>query len=136
MKKVVALLLAALAPVCMAADWVPLAQTEDTAWYFDGQRTKELGQAGPRVSFWRLLDMRPTEAKSVQGYNSALGKIEVNCATDEIRVIYSVAYEGHMGTGSIVKTFNNPSPFHPIVPESVDERFAQFFCAKYHAAHK
>lgn len=112
-----------------AANWINLGGYQDQLttgtqshdFYIDGSTIVHNGSI---VQFWtRVVIVEPDgstwdETKALQ---------QINCVTSRIRSL--AVFEFARG-GNSTGTYNNPSPWTYIVPESVAESKKKFFCHK------
>ena len=120
MKKLLIILMLALASASAMAEWTDVAGNDEVgATVYADLAT--IRKAGNKVKMWTMYDYKTAQEISLYKYLSYKSQWEFDCKEEQQRNLYISYFSGNMGNGNPVFSFDDPSKFIPIAPGSVGE---------------
>jgi len=116
------ILLLAVSPVW--AKWEKAAETDEAVIYIDSAKLRKNGQFR-RV--WRLQDLK---RRDPDGVLSRRGLQEFDCKGKRFRVLSGTGYEGSMGTGQALRSFDSATEWVDIRPGTSAADILRRVCAR------
>ncbi len=124
--------------VAEGAEWMPYYDNQSVVRYYDTQSIKDISKDIWRV--WTKDVLKTQEQKdlvienrfyykqSIKGYEDYSYQqhfLEINCSTDEIRMVSSVDYNKD---DNILATSDSATEWRRVVPESIIEKLFNIVC--------
>lgn len=111
------------------AELAKVAQINDETIYIKTDSIKRNGQI---IAFWQLSDFMSAQSleKINLQYLSYYAKNEINCETNEHRLLGVTFYSMNLAQGVVVTTFKYQNDFDYIIPNSQGEKISKFVCGK------
>lgn len=106
------------------AKWVKGAETDDAAIYIDPAKIRKNGHLR-RV--WRLQDLKQRDP---DGVLSRRGLQEFDCKGKRFRVLSGTGHEGSMGSGETLRSFDSPTEWVDIKPDTPAEDILRRVCVR------
>ena len=128
MKKLILFLILTFTILNVHAKWVNVATDEEADVYVKTDSIKRKGYTG---TFWEMIDYKSTQTADGIPYLSLKMKSEVNCDTEENRILFMAPYSENMGYGKSLEHVKNPNKsFSTIVPDTIAHTVFKFVCGK------
>ena len=127
MKKLLIILMLALASASAMAKWTVLSVNDKTGVteYADLAKIRKVGN---KVKMWTMHDHKTAQERGLYKYLSIKMLWEFDCQEEEARNLSLILLSGNMGMGDVVFSNHDPTKFMPIVPGSVGEREWNMVC--------
>ena len=111
------------------AELAKVTQINDETIYIKTDSIKRNGQI---IAFWQLSDFMSAQSleKINLQYLSYYAKNEINCETNELRLLGVTFYSMNLAQGVVVTTFKYQNDFDYIIPNSQGEKISKFVCGK------
>ena len=111
------------------AELAKVTQINDETIYIKIDSIKRNGQI---IAFWQLSDFMSAQSleKINLQYLSYYAKNEINCETNELRLLGVTFYSMNLAQGVVVTTFKYQNDFDYIIPNSQGEKISKFVCGK------
>lgn len=126
-KAILTMLLAVVSINAVAAEWVEVSRSDNTAAYAN---LSTIRKAGNRVKMWTLLDFQEPRHVSGSSFMSIMGQNEYDCKEKQSRDIYISFISENMGAGVTIHSESEPGKWSPITPDSIDESLWETACRK------
>jgi hypothetical protein len=126
------LLLAVVSSHAMASDWVLIGSAGDKERHFSEYvDSGSIHRNGDIVKMLAMEDNK-VEHHIVQGqeYRSIKKLWEVDCKSEQMRVVDTNYFSGHMGSGVPLLTATKSTEPRSVSPGSIDELLFKFACGK------
>ena len=111
------------------ADWVRIGENGRSVGYAD----TAIRRSGDTVVVWVLFDYKSIQESPSSGrrYLSEKGQREIDCRSEQERVIFFTWHAEQMGNGAVVYTGRNPTDWEPTSsPGSIASILWKFACGK------
>ena len=131
-KSILILLLSALSSHAIA-DWVQVGSNANFASYADPASIRKEGikaMEGSKAKMLSLIDYTTELTKAGKTYASIKVQHEFDCRQEQVRILYSSIYSGHMGNGAEVESKFLPESWRPVSVHSVEEVLWKVACGK------
>ena len=127
MKKLLIILMLALASASAMAEWTPVAWNDEIGLtvYADFATIRK---AGNKVKMWAMYDYKTAQEIGLYKYLSTKDLWEFHCQEEEFRVLYAIYFSGNMGNGDSVARGGEPTKFIPILPGTCVEFYWKIAC--------
>ena len=115
------------------ADWVQVGSNANFASFADPASIRKEGikaMEGSKAKMLSLIDYTTEMRKSVKTYASIKVQHEFDCRQEQVRILYSSIYSGHMGNGAEVESKFLPESWRPVSVHSVEEVLWKVACGK------
>jgi hypothetical protein len=109
------------------ADWTPIDSNANFKTYVD---SGSLRKAGKNVKIVLLIDYNVNIAISGKPYVSLKTQHEFKCNEQQFRMLSSIFYSGHLGSGTEVETNFIPDNWAPVATHSIVENMWRVACGK------
>ena len=119
-----ALFLAVASTPC-AAEWVKIADTDQSVIYLDTAISQKVGN---NVMVWLLRDHASPRIGAAGPYLSSRDQVEVNCRARKVRRIYSSDHPKPMGEGRFVHSEHGPMSWNDAAPRTIMGRVVEVAC--------
>lgn len=128
MKKLLLAILLTIISTSAMAEWTLIDISDIAVFYHD---TKSVKKDGSKTTIWELFDYKSPDKS--QGFTSLSQKAKYvyDCKNESKKILYSISYEGNMGEGKVVKTFNwsnGDSIDTAIAPDTIGETLMKAAC--------
>ncbi len=128
MKKLLLFLVLIFITLNVHAKWLIVANDDEADVYV---KTDSIKRKGYKGTFWEMIDYKSTQTADGIPYLSLKMKSEVNCDTEENRILFIAPYSENMGLGKSLEHFKNPNQnFSTIVPDTIAHAIFKFVCSK------
>lgn len=127
MRKIILMILLAVASNSAMAEWVKVASNENTTIYVD-QST--IQRAGKMAKMWHLTDFTTPSKDMGEAYLSTKDQNEYDCKESKLRRRASSEHSKNMGGGKVVYKDTYTSRWKPVPPDSGIEILWKFACLK------
>jgi hypothetical protein len=131
-RMILMLLLAVVSNIAMASDWVFIDSAGDEQRHFSEYvDSGSIHRNGDMVKMWAMEDNK-VEHHIIQGqeYRSIKKLWEIDCKSEQMRVVDTNYFSGHMGSGVPILTATRSTEPRPVSPGSIDELLFKFACGK------
>ena len=118
-------LLLALTPASGHADWVRVSSSQQSVFYIDSVKSPRVGN---NVTVWVLRDHKKMESGQTMMMRSSKDQIEIDCAGQRVRRIYSSDHLRPMGQGAMVHSEHGPMSWNNATPNSTMRRIVDVAC--------
>lgn len=127
--RTILMLLLAIASSNAFAEWVLVDQTNDKSMssYADSATMRKTGN---RVKMWTLDNYKKAYKSGNQAFLSEKSQVEYDCNEAQMRLLSLLQYSAKMGAGEVIFSQFEPSPWTPVVPQSVGMTMWKFACGK------
>jgi len=105
--------------------WVKVHAGLDSTSYADLGTIQSIGDG---IVMWGMQDFETPQTINGNSYSSTEGEFEYNCEGAQFRVVHSLFYSGHMGTGAIVSSDYNSTPWAAAPPGTHSEDMLKIAC--------
>ena len=115
------------------AGWVQVGNNADFNSYADPASIRKDGikaMEGSKAKMLSLVDYTTVLTKAGKSYASIKVQHEFDCRQEQIRILYSSVYSGHMGNGVEVEGRYQPENWRPIPTRSLEEILWKVACGK------
>lgn len=119
-------LLLALAPIDSRADWIRVATSAQSVFYLDSVKSPRVGN---NVMVWVLRDHTKIQLGPDMLVRSSKDQIEIDCAGQRVRRVYSSDHLRPMGQGPMVHSEHGPMSWNSATPNSTMRRIVDIACA-------
>jgi hypothetical protein len=109
------------------AEWVKIANSEQSVFYMDSSVSKKVGD---NVMIWLVRDHASRQNGESGPYLSSKDQIEVDCRGRRIRRIYSSDHPQHMGEGKFVHSEHGPMSWNNASPNTIVKRIVDVACIR------
>ena len=111
------------------ADWTKLNQNEamDTAYFID---LKNIRGNTDKVRIWTLTDYSNIQVTKKINYQSIKSFVEINCQSNNMRILAYSLYEQPMAKGKVVFSKGRPFDWETVNPSTVNGLFLNVGCSQ------
>ena len=129
MRKAILMMLLAVVSGNAVAEWVTVAQNENTTTYADPATIR---RSGDMVKMWHLYDFKTPEGfdAHIKPHSSLLEQREYDCKKELRRRLASIYYSENMRKGRVVFFDHDPDKWLPIPPSTTIETLWKIVCEK------
>ena len=128
MKKLLLFLVLIFTTLNVYAKWEKVIIDEEADVYV---KTDSIKRQGYIRTVWEMIDYKSTRISDGIPYLSLKLKNEINCDTEENRILLLAPYIENMGLGKPLEHVKTPDKsFSPIVPDTIAHTIFRFVCAK------
>lgn len=129
MRKVILMMILAIASNSAMADWSIIGHTNEGDEMYFRVNPDTRHRHGDRVKMWVLTDYAAVITKASRPYRSMVEQDEYECEEGQYRTLSYVTYPESMGKGGVVFSGDDPSPWQSVVPDSMGEHAFNFACS-------
>ncbi|WP_394788093.1 surface-adhesin E family protein [Rhodoferax sp.] len=108
------------------ADWLRISTSETSVFYIDSAIPPKVGN---NVTVWILRDHNTAQTGEGGTYLSSKDQIEIDCAGQRVRRLYSSDHPQHMGEGELVHSEHGPMSWNDASPNTIVKRIVDVACA-------
>jgi hypothetical protein len=115
------------------ASWVQVGSNASFNSYADPSTIRKDGiksMEGSKAKMLSLIDLTTVMTKAGKSYASIKAQHEFDCRQEQVRMLYSSVYSGHMGSGVEVEGKFQPEFWRPIPTRSLEEVLWKVACGK------
>ncbi len=127
MRKVILMMLLAVASNSAMAEWVNVGSNENATIYVD---PANIQRAGNMATMWHLTDFKTANKDMGDSYLSTKDQNEYDCKEVKSRRRASSQHSGNMGSGKVVYSDSYTTKWKPVPPDSGAEILWKFACVK------
>lgn len=85
---------------------------------------------GSKAKMLSLVDYATVMTSAGKSFASIKAQHEFDCRQEQVRMLYSSIYSGHMGTGVEVESKYQPENWRPVATRSIEEVLWKVACGK------
>lgn len=127
MRRVILMLLLAVASRSAAAEWIEIGSNDRTVLYFDPSTIRA---SGTMAKMWDVMDFKKAQSeKGSEYYLSSKSQRGYDCKEERWRFLFFTQHARNMADGAVVGTLNTPRPWEPVSPETVAEALWKKACS-------
>jgi len=126
MRRVVLLMMLAVANNSWAAGWVKVGEDERVITYANSEDTRE---AGNEVKLWWMSDFKATQKNNGDVYLSSRRQYEFDCKKGEYRPLFFARHAGQMAEGNAVYSSSATGEWKRVPINTLGETLLKFACA-------
>lgn len=133
MRKVIFVALLAVVSDSVMAEWVQVGSNTAFTSYTDPSSIRREGiktMEGSKAKMVSLMDYTTVITRAGKTYASIIAQHEFDCRQEQVRMLYSSIYSGHMGTGAVVEGKFLPENWRPVPTRSIEEVLWKVACGK------
>lgn len=133
MRKFVLMLLLTVVSSSALAAWVQVGSSTDFNSYADPASIRKDGvgaMQGSKAKMLSLIDYTTVLTAAGKSYASIKAQHEFDCRQEQVRMLYSSIYSGHMGNGVEVESKFQPENWRPVPTRSIEEILWKVACGK------
>ena len=115
------------------AAWVQIGNTVNFSSFVDPATIHREGikaMEGSKAKMLTLIDYTAVLTKNGKAYSSLKAQHEFDCRQQQVRMLSSSLYAGHMGTGVEIESNYRPENWRPIPMRSIEETLWKVACNK------
>ena len=128
MKKLLLFLVLIFTTLNVYAKWEKIIIDEEADVYV---KTDSIKRQGYIRTVWEMIDFKSTQIADGIPYLSLKLKNEINCGSEENRILLLAPYSENMGLGKPLEHVKTPNKsFSPIVPDTIAHAVFKFVCSK------
>jgi hypothetical protein len=128
MKKLLLFLVLIFTTLNVHAKWVKVVTNDEADFYV---KTDSIKRKGYIITVWEMTNYKSTKTADGIPYLSLKMKSEVNCDTEENRILFIAPYSENMGLGKSLEHIENfNKSFTTIVPDTIAHAIFKFVCSK------
>lgn len=127
MKKLLALALALISTPVLA-EWVRIGESEQCGGYTTYVDSTSIHSASGRAKMWVLFDYRTVQKTSGVEYLSEKIRREYDCKQKQMRKLAYSFFSWNMENGDLIRSYNQPQKWEPVLSGSVDEAEWKMAC--------
>jgi hypothetical protein len=110
-----------------AADWTGVGRANEI--YTAYADRDSIRRQGSMATMHGLYDFRRQDfTPEGQGLFSTAVLREYDCAARRVRLLSSIDFAGHMGTGAAVSTSDRPGRWEPVLEGGIDDAYLRVAC--------
>jgi hypothetical protein len=111
------------------ADWIKLNQNKamDTAYFID---LANIRGNKDKVRMWTLTDYSNIQVTKKINYQSIKSFVEINCQSNNMRILAYSLYEQPMGKGKVVFSKGRPFEWEAVKPSTINGLFLNMGCSQ------
>jgi len=131
-KSILILLLAAVSSSSLAG-WVQVGSNASFNSYADPDYIRKEGiktMEGSKAKMLSLIDFTTGMTRAGKSYVSVKVQHEFDCRQEQVRILYSSIYSGHMGNGIVVESKFLPENWRPVPTRNIEEVLWKLACGK------
>lgn len=129
MKKLVALALALISTHAMA-EWTRVGESGQRGGYTVYADQASIRKVDERAKMWALFDYQVVQKTSGVEYLSEKIRREYDCKQKQMRKLAYSFFSWNMESGDLIRSYNQPQKWEPVLPDSVDEAEWRVACGK------
>ena len=126
MRRVILVVLLAVAGNSLAAEWVKIGEDERVITYANSEAARE---AGNEVKLWWLSDFKTAQTNNGDVYLSSRRQYEFDCKKGEYRPLFFARHSGKMAEGNTVYSSSAMGEWKRVPPNTLGETLLKFACA-------
>ena len=127
MRKVILMMLLAVASNSAMAEWVNVGSNENVSIYVD---PTTIQRAGNMAKMWHLFDFKYVKEDMGEPYLSTREQNEYDCKEEKYRRRATSQHSKNMGSGKVVYSDSYTAKWKPVPPDSGIEIMWKFACLK------
>ena len=127
MRKIILMILLAVVSNSAMAEWVSVANNENTTIYVD---PATIQRSGNMAKMWILTDFKTADKDMGEAYLSMKDQNEYDCKEVKVRRRASSQHSKNMGGGKVVYSDSYTTRWKPVPPDSGIEIMWKFACLK------
>ena len=127
-KRTLLALLLALAMCAARAEWIRVGATEQANFYIDSELKN---RAGSHVVIWALRDFPYSHLGAGGYFLSSKDELEIDCANQRLRRIFTSDHPRHMGGGDFVYSEHGPMSWNKVPTDSIMQRLVDVACLRF-----
>jgi hypothetical protein len=109
------------------AEWTAVGTANDIYAAFADKES--IRRSGSVTTMHGLYDFRRQDfTPAGRGLYSTVVRREYDCRERRVRLMSSIDFSGHMGSGEAVETSNSVRRWEPVVEGGIDEAYWKFAC--------
>lgn len=128
MKRLIFVLVMVIAMCGAKADWIRVGATEQANYYIDSEL---LNRAGSHVVIWALRDFPYSHLGAGGYYLSTKDELEIDCANQRLRRIFTSDHPRRMGGGDFVFSEHGPMSWNKVPPDTIMQRLVDVACLRF-----
>lgn len=129
MKKLVALALALISTYAMA-EWTKVGESSERGSYMAYADQASIRKVDERAKMWILFDYQAVQKTSGVEYLSEKIRREYDCKQKQMRKLAYSFFSWNMENGDLIRSYNQPQKWEPVLPGSIDEAEWKVACGK------
>lgn len=129
MKKLVALALVLISTHAMA-EWAKVGESGQRGGYTAYVDQASIRKVGERAKMWALFDYQAVQKTSGVEYLSEKIRREYDCKQKQMRKLAYSFFSWNMENGDLIRSYNQPQKWEPVLPDSIDEAEWKVACGK------
>ncbi len=129
MKKLVALALALISTHAMA-EWTKVGESSERGSYTAYADQASIRKVDERAKMWILFDYQAVQKTSGVEYLSEKIRREYDCKQKQMRKLAYSFFSWNMENGDLIRSYNQPQKWEPVLPGSIDEAEWKVACGK------
>lgn len=129
MKKLVALALVLISTHAMA-EWTKVGESGERGGYTAYADQASIRKVDERAKMWILFDYQAVQKTSGVEYLSEKIRREYDCKQKQMRKLAYSFFSWNMENGDLIRSYNQPQKWEPVLPGSVDEAEWKAACGK------
>ena len=129
MRKIIVMLLLAVASSNAAAEWVEVDSDPITTYYIDPTTIR---RDGDLARMRELLDHNAARVRDKVSYLSSRMQSEYDCKQEKLRTLSLSLHSGNMAAGKTLHRTNHPDKWRPVPPGGALEVLWKIACGKGH----
>lgn len=106
-------------------EWTVVDLDKDVNDYMDFTTIK---RSPTSIRVWELLDFKNTQSLDGMYFNSIVSLREYDCSQDRVRVLSSTYFSNKMGSGNLIKQFNQPTDWKYLLPRTLGSKKLNILC--------
>ena len=106
-------------------EWTVVDLDKDVNDYMDFTTIK---RSSTSIRVWELLDFKNTQSLDGMYFNSIVSLREYDCSQDRVRVLSSTYFSNKMGSGNLIKQFNQPTDWKYLLPRTLGSKKLNILC--------
>lgn len=129
MKKLVALAMVLISTHALA-EWAKVGESSQRGGFIAYADPVSVRKVGDRAKMWALFDYQTVQKMSGVEFLSEKVRREYDCKQKQMRKLAYSFFSWSMEGGDLVRSYNQPQKWEPVLPDSVDEAEWKVACGQ------